>query len=69
MDDATDDRIISVVLVTGAAVVGTGTRNTRGVGYPVSSLKVALRLLETGVSITNTEELRVRVKPVTIGVK
>ena len=56
-DDATDDGIISVVLVTGAAMVGTGTQNTRGVGYPVSSLKVALRLLETRVSITNAKEV------------
>ena len=50
-------------------MVGPETRNTGGVGCPVSSLKVALRLLETGVSVTNTEELRVGVKPVTIGVK
>ena len=34
-------------------MVGTGTRNTGGVGYHVSSLKVAPRLLETRVSITN----------------
>ena len=58
-----------VVLVTGAAVVGIGTRNTKGVGYPVSLLKVALRLLETGVSVTNAKEVLVRVKPVTIEVK
>jgi len=38
-------------------MVGIGTHNSGGVGYPVSSLKVALRLLETGVSVTSTEEL------------
>ena len=57
MDDATDDGIVLVVLVARAAVVGIGTQNTGGVGCPVSSLKVALRLLETGVSVTNIEEL------------
>ena len=50
-------------------MVGIETQNTRGVGYPFSSLKVALRLLETRVSVTNTEEVCVGVKPVTIGVK
>ena len=53
-DDATDDGSISIVLVTGAMVVGTGTHNSGGVGCPVSSLKEAPRLLETRVS---TEEL------------
>ena len=38
-------------------MVGTETQNSGGVGYLVSSLKVAPRLLETRVSITNTEEL------------
>ena len=57
MDDATDDGIVSVVLVTGVAMVGIGTQKTRGVGCPVSSLKGALRLLETGVSMTNAEEV------------
>ena len=56
-DDATDDGSISVVLVIGAAMVGIGTHNSGGVGCPVSSLKVAPRLLETGVSVTSTEEL------------
>ena len=56
-DDATDDGSVSVVPVTGATVVGTGTHNSSSVGYPVSSLKVAPRLLETGVSVTSTEEL------------
>ena len=57
MDDATDYGIISVVPITGAAMAGIDTQNTGGVGYPVSSLKVALRLLETGVSITNIEKV------------
>ena len=57
MDDATDDGIISVVPVTKATMVGIVTRISGGVGYPISSLKVALRLLETRVSVTNTEEL------------
>ena len=56
-DDATNDGSISVVPVTRATVVGAGTRSSGGVGYPVSSLKVASRLLEIGLSITSTEEL------------
>ena len=56
-DDATDNGIISVVPVIGAIVVGIGTRSSGGVGCPVSSLNVAPRLLETGVSVTSTEEL------------
>ena len=55
--DATDDGSVSVVPVTRATMEDTGTHNSGGVGYPVSSLKVALRLLETGVSVTSTEEL------------
>ena len=35
----------------------------------MSSLKVAPRLLETGVSVTSTDVDRVGVKPMTIGVK
>ena len=53
-DEAIEDGIVSVVPVTGVAVVGGGTQNSGGVGYPMSSLKVAPRLLETGVSITST---------------
>jgi len=56
-DDATDDGIVLVVPVIGATMVGIGTRNSGSVGYPISSLKVAPRLLETGVSVTSTEEL------------
>ena len=46
-----------VVPVTRVAVVGPETQNIGGVGYPVSSLKVAPRLLETRVSITNAKEV------------
>ena len=56
-DDATDDGSVSVVLVTGATVEDAETRNSGGVGYPISSLKVAPRLLETGVSVTSIDEL------------
>ena len=56
-NDATDEGSVSIVLVTRATVVGTGTRNSSGVGCPVSSLKVAPRLLETGVSVISTKEL------------
>jgi len=56
-DDATNDGSVSIVPVTGAMVVGTGTRNFGGVGYPVKSLNVAPRLLETRVSVTSTEIL------------
>ena len=57
MNDATDDGIVSVVPVTGAVVVGIGTQSSRGVGCPISSLKVAPRLLKTGVFVTNAEEV------------
>ena len=53
-DEATEDGIISVVPVTRVAVVGARTQNSGGVGCPMSSLKVAPRLLETRVSITST---------------
>ena len=56
-DDATDDGSVLVVLVTRTTMEGTRTHNFGGVGYPLSSLKVAPRLLETGVSVTSTEEL------------
>ena len=54
-DEATENRRVSVVLVTEAAKVGARTRNSRGVVYPMSSLKIAPKLLETGVSITSTD--------------
>ena len=53
-DKEIEDGIISVVAMTRAAVVGAGTQNSGGVGCPVSSLKVAPKLLETGLSITST---------------
>ena len=56
-DDATDDGSVFVVPVTRATMVGTGTHSSGGVGYPISSLNVAPRLLETGVPVTSTEEL------------
>ena len=56
-DDAIDDWSISVVPVTRATMVGTGTHNSGGVDCPVSSLKVTSRLLDTRVSVTSTEEL------------
>ena len=40
-----------------------------GVGYPVNSLKVAPRLLETRVSVTSIDEVCAGVKPVIRGVK
>ena len=55
LDEATQDRTISVVPVIRAAVVGVGTRNLGAIGYPMSSLKVAPKLLETGMSITSTD--------------
>ena len=39
----------------GAAIVGIGTQNSRGVGGPISTLKVAPKLQETGVSVTNKD--------------
>ena len=56
-DDATDDGSVSVVPVTRATMVGTGTHSSGCVGCPVSSLKVAPRLLETRMSVTSAEEL------------
>ena len=55
LDEATEDEIISVVPMTGAAMVGAETQNSGGVGCPMSSLKVAPKLLETGMSITSTD--------------
>jgi hypothetical protein len=53
--DATEDGIVSVVPVIGATVVEANTQNLRGVGCPMSSLKVAPKLQETGVSVTNID--------------
>ena len=56
-DDAIDDGSVFVVLVTRATIEDTGAHNSGGVGCPISSLKLAMRLLETGVSVISTEEL------------
>ena len=56
-DDATEERSVSVVPVTGAMVVGTGASRSGGVGCPVNSLNEAPRLLETEVSSTSNEEV------------
>ena len=55
-DDTTEEGSISVVPVIGATVEGPRTCKYGGVGYPVNSLKVAPRLLETVVSGTSSEE-------------
>jgi len=56
-DDATEEGSVSVVLVIGATVEGLGACRYGGVGYPINSLKVAPRLLETEVSGTSSEEV------------
>ena len=56
-DEATEDERVLVISMTGATEVGARTRYSRGVGCPVSSLKVTPKLLETGVSVTSIEEL------------
>jgi len=67
-DDATEEGSVSVVPVTGAMVVGTGTCRSGGVGCPVNSLKDAPRLLNTEVSGTSSEDVSTGVKPVQNGV-
>ena len=56
-DDATEEGSVSVVLEIGATMEGLGTCRSGGVGYPINSLKVAPRLLETKVSGTSSEEV------------
>ena len=56
-DDATEEGSVSIVAVIGVAVEGPGTCRYGRVGYPINSLKVAPRLLETEVSGTSTEEV------------
>ena len=56
-DDATDEGSIFVVPMTRATVVGTGSCSSSGVGYPINSLKVAPRLVETRVSVTSIDKL------------
>ena len=55
-DDATEEGV-SVVLVIGATVEELGTYRYGGVGYPINSLNVAPRLLETEVTGTSSEEV------------
>ena len=43
-----------IISITGATEVGRDAMNSGGVGYPISSLKVAPKLHETRVSITST---------------
>ena len=62
-DDATKEGSVSVVPITGAMVVGTGTCRSGGVGCPVNSLKEAPRLLDTVVSSTSSEGISSGVKP------
>ena len=56
-DDATKEESVSVVPVIGATIEGPGTCKYGGVGCPVNSLKDALRLLDTVVSDTSSEEV------------
>ena len=56
-NDAIDEGSISVVPVIGATMEGPGTCRYGGVGCPVTSLKVAPRLLETILSGTSSEEV------------
>ena len=56
-DDTTEEESVSVVPVIGATMEGPGTYRYGGVGYPVDSLKIAPRLLETVVSGTSSEEV------------
>jgi hypothetical protein len=63
LEEATDDGIVSVVPVTGApvaSVIGTAKvvakdQNSGGVGWPMSSLKVAPRLQEIGGFVIRIE--------------
>ena len=56
-DDATEEGSVSIVPVIGATIEGPRTCKYGGVGCPINSLKVALRLLETEVSGTSSEEV------------
>ena len=56
-DDAIEEGSVSVVPVIGATIEGPRTCKYGGVGYPINSLKVAPRLLETKVSGTSSEEV------------
>ena len=63
-NDATEEGSISVVPITRAMVVGTGTCRSGGVGCPINSLKDAPRLLNTVVSSTSSEGVSAGVKPI-----
>ena len=67
-DDATEEGSISVVPITGAMVVRTGTCRSGSVGCPVNSLKEAPRLLDTEVFGTSSDDVSAGVKPVRNGV-
>ena len=67
-DDATEEGSVSVVPITRAMVVGTGTCRSGGVGCPINSLKEAPRLLYIVVSGTSSEDVSAGVKPVRNGV-
>ena len=54
-NEAIEDRIVSVVPVTKATMVGARTQNSGGVGCPMRSLIVAPTLLEIEVSVTSTD--------------
>jgi hypothetical protein len=56
-DDATEEGCVFVNLVIGATMEGPRTCRYGRVGYPINSLKVAPRLLETVVSSTSSEEV------------
>ena len=63
-NDATKEESISVVLVIGATVEEPRTCRYGGIGYPVNSLNEALRLLDTVVSSTSSEDVSAGVKPI-----
>ena len=63
-DDATKEGSVSIVLVIGATLEGPGTCRYGGVGYPINSLKEALRLLETKVSGTSSDDVCAGGKPI-----
>ena len=56
-DDATDEGSVSVVPVIVATIEGPRTCKYGRVDYPINSLKVAPRLLETKVFGTSSEEV------------
>ena len=56
-DKATEEGSVSIVPVIGATMEGPETCKYGKVGCPINSLKVAPRLLETGVSVTSIDEV------------